>query len=66
MVVDVPHRIDAAGAATLGMSRNILLVLEQSVMHVKNAAKLLRILTKELGIPRERIRPVVNRFNRRG
>jgi pilus assembly protein CpaE len=66
VVVDVPHRIDAAGAATLGMSRNILLVLEQSVLHVKNAAKLLRILTKELGIPRERIRAIVNRFNRRG
>jgi pilus assembly protein CpaE len=66
VVVDVPHRIDAAGAATLGMSRNILIVLEQSVLHVKNAVKLLRILTKELGIPRERIRAVVNRFNRRG
>jgi pilus assembly protein CpaE len=65
VIADVPHRIDAAGAATLGMARNILLVLEQSVLHVKNAAKLLRILTKELGIPRERIRAVVNRFNRR-
>jgi pilus assembly protein CpaE len=65
VVVDVPHRVDALSAAALGMSRNILVALEQSVLHVKNAAKLVRVLTKELGIPRERIRAVVNRFNRR-
>jgi pilus assembly protein CpaE len=65
VVADVPHRIDAAGAAALGMSRNILIVLEQSVLHVKNAVKLIRVLTRELGVPRERIRIVINRYSRR-
>src|SRR5688572_11710107 len=65
VVVDVPHKIDAAGAAAIDASRHILIVLEQSVLHVKNGAKLVRALTRELGIPRERIRAVVNRFSKR-
>lgn len=65
VVIDVPHRIDAVGAATLDASRHILIVLEQSVLHVKNGVKLIRVLTRELGIPRERIRAVVNRFSKR-
>lgn len=65
VMVDVPHQIDMLNAAVFGMARNVLVVLEQSVLHVKNAAKLLRILTKELGVRPERIRLIVNRFSRR-
>lgn len=65
VVVDVPHQLDALGAGALGMARHVLVVLEQSVLHVKNAAKLLRVLTKELGIAPARVRIVLNRFSRR-
>jgi len=65
VVVDVPHQLDPMGASALGMARHVLVVLEQSVLHVKNSAKLLRVLTKELGIAPDRIRVVLNRFSRR-
>jgi pilus assembly protein CpaE len=65
VLVDSPHYIDTHNAAVLGMARSVLLVLQQSVMHVKNAARLMHILNHELAVPRERIRIVVNRFNKR-
>ena len=52
-------------ATVFGMARSVLLVLEQSVLHVKNAARLIQILTKELALPRERIRIIVNRYSKR-
>ena len=44
--------------------RSVLLVLEQSVLHVKNSARLLSILTKELALPPERIKVIVNRYGK--
>jgi pilus assembly protein CpaE len=66
VIVDSPHQIDAVNATVFGLARSVLVVLEQSVSHVKNAARLMRILTKELGLPRDHIKVVVNRFNKRG
>lgn len=65
VIVDSPHHIDALNATVFGMARSVLLVLEQSVLHVKNAARLLNILTRELGLPQERIRIIVNRYSKR-
>jgi pilus assembly protein CpaE len=65
VIVDSPHQIDALNATVFGMARSVLLVLEQSVLHVKNSARLLSILTKELALPQERIRVIVNRYSKR-
>lgn len=65
VIVDSPHQIDTVNATVFGMARSVLVVLEQSVLHVKNAARLLNILTRELALPRERIKIVVNRYNKR-
>lgn len=65
VIVDSPHHIDALNATAFGMARSVLLVLQQSVLHVKNASRLLSILTKELALPRERIRIIVNRYSKR-
>ena len=65
VIVDSPHHIDTLNATVFGMARSILVVLEQAVLHVKNAARLLSILTKELALPRERIRIIVNRYSKR-
>ncbi len=65
VIVDSPHHIDPLNATVFGMARSVLLVLQQSVLHVKNAARLLSILTKELALPRERVRIVVNRYSKR-
>jgi pilus assembly protein CpaE len=65
ILVDSPHQIDTHNAAVLGMARTVLVVLQQSVLHVKNASRLLHILSRELAVPRERIKIVVNRFSKR-
>ena len=39
-------------------------MLEQSVLHVKNSARLLSILTRELALPQERIKVIVNRYSK--
>ncbi len=65
VVVDVPHQLDAMGAGALGVARHVLVVLEQSVLHVKNASKLLRVLTKEIGVAPGRMRIILNRYSRR-
>jgi pilus assembly protein CpaE len=65
VLVDSPHHVDAINATVFGVARSVLVVLQQSVLHVKNAARLIQILTKELGLPRDRIRIIVNRYSKR-
>ena len=64
VVVDVPHVLDNLTATAFSVSTHILLVLQQSVLHVRNAARLLHILKTELGVPPERIRIVLNRYRK--
>jgi pilus assembly protein CpaE len=64
VVVDVPHTLDALTATIFGLSTNIVLVLQQSLLHVRNAVRLLQILKNELGIAPERIRIAVNRYQK--
>jgi pilus assembly protein CpaE len=61
VVVDVPHAIDTLNALVFGLANQVFVVLQQSVLHVRNAVRLSRILTDELGVGRDRIRVVVNR-----
>jgi len=64
VVLDLPHVIDNLTATLFGLSTHILLVLQQSVLHVHSAARLLHILRTELGVPPERIRVVINRYQK--
>lgn len=62
IVMDVPRQIDALSAVALERAEHIIVVIQQSLSHVRNASCLLNILKLELGIPDERIIVVVNRF----
>jgi len=64
VVVDVPHVLDPLTATVFSLSSHVVLILQQSLLHVRNAARLLHILKTELGVPPERIRVVVNRFQK--
>jgi pilus assembly protein CpaE len=64
VVVDVPHTLDALTATVFSMSTHVVMVLQQSLLHVRNAARLMQILKNELGVPPERIHVVVNRYQR--
>ena len=38
--------------------------MQQSLLHVRNAARLLQILKTELGVPPDRVRLIVNRYEK--
>ncbi len=65
VVIDVPRHLDALGMATLRRADTVLLVLQQSLLSVREAAYLRQLLRTELGIPAEAIRCVVNRHEKR-
>lgn len=57
--------LDAATTVALAESQHIVIVLEQSVAQVHNAARLFRLLTQQLGVPSSRIVVALNRYTRR-
>jgi pilus assembly protein CpaE len=65
VVVDVPHSLDAVSATALGAASHVVIVLQQSVAQVRNAVRLVRLLSQKLGMPRDRIRAVVNRHQKK-
>jgi pilus assembly protein CpaE len=64
VIVDLPHVLDSLTATVFSVSTNVVLVLQQSLLHVRNAARLLQILRTELGVPSDRIRVLVNRYQK--
>jgi pilus assembly protein CpaE len=65
VVIDASHSLDDLSMTTLGMARNVILVLQQSVVQLKQAARMLRGLQVDIGIPDDRITVVVNRHLKR-
>jgi len=63
-VADSPNRLDTVTEFFLERADDILLVVQQSLPHVQDAARMMKLLTKELAIPDDRIRVVVNRFTK--
>jgi pilus assembly protein CpaE len=62
VVADLPHRIDAFSTTVLERSDRILLVVQQTLAHVNGAAKLLHVISSELGMHRDCVEIVVSRF----
>lgn len=62
VVADLPRRIDTFSTTVLERSDRILLVVQQSLAHINCAAKLLQFVCCELGMQRDRVEIVVNRF----
>jgi len=64
IVADGSHALDDVTLTTLGMARNVVLVVQQSVIQLKNAARTLGTLHNEIGIPAERVLVLVNRHSK--
>jgi pilus assembly protein CpaE len=65
VVVDGAYTLTELSATTLGMSKAVVLVIQQSVVQLKQAARSMRVLLSEFGIPDDRITVVVNRHHKR-
>ena len=66
IVVDMPRQIDAISSLILQHADKIVLVMEASLAHTRDAKRLLQILHQVLGLPRERIKIVINRYDKSG
>jgi len=64
VVIDLPRRIDPASVAVLERAANVVVVVQQSVTTLRDATRLLRILRRDVGVPRDRICIVVNRYDK--
>lgn len=65
VVVDASHALDEPVITTLGMARTVIVVVQQSVVQLRQAARLIRVLHGDFAIPDDRIVVVVNRFLKR-
>jgi pilus assembly protein CpaE len=63
VVCDLPRQVDPATATVMELAHNILIVMQQSLAHVRDAKRLLNILKTDLQIGPERISVVINRYD---
>lgn len=64
VVADLPRRVDVLGATVLEHSDQILMLVQQSLAHIADAAQMIQLLTKELAVPLNRIKVVLNRHTK--
>jgi len=64
VVVDLPRHIDLLTATVLEQADTIAIVLQQNLMHLRDAKFLLRMIAKDLGIDSEKVIILVNRYDK--
>ncbi|QFU12016.1 Sporulation initiation inhibitor protein Soj [Stutzerimonas frequens] len=64
VVVDLPRQIDHLTGITLEQADQVYVVLQQSLSHLKDAVRLVRIMREDLGIRGDRLQLVVNRYDK--
>jgi pilus assembly protein CpaE len=66
VVIDLPRTFDVISKTILEESDNVLIVVQQHVVGLRDATRVMKIIRVDLGIPRERIHVVVNRYSKDG
>lgn len=64
LVVDLPRLIDPIFNLVLEQADHILVVMQQELFSVRDAQRMIQIMTQDLGLPLNRIIPVLNRYER--
>ena len=64
VVVDLPRRVDGVAAVVMEYAQHVVLVLQQSVAAVRDATRLMNCLRRDLGVSKDRIVVVVNRYSK--
>lgn len=64
LIVDAPNRLNTVTDFFLERADQIILVVQQSLPNIQDAARMLQLLTGELAIPKTRVNVVVNRFTK--
>ncbi|MCY1365913.1 septum site-determining protein MinD [compost metagenome] len=63
-MLDLPRQIDHITGVALEQADSVIIVVQQSLSHLKDATRLMRILRDDLGVQASRLRVVVNRYNK--
>lgn len=64
VVVDLPHYVDGISTTVLERSERILVIVQQSVAHLNGAARLMQVIHEDLGMRRDCMDVVLNRYVR--
>ncbi|HBX56580.1 AAA family ATPase [Pseudomonas sp. UBA2684] len=64
VVVDLPRQIDHLTGITLEQADRVYVLVQQSLSHLKDATRLVRIMREELGVQGDRLQVVVNRYDK--
>lgn len=64
VIADSPNRLNTLTEFFLERADKIVLIVQQSLPHVQDAARTIQLLTNEIAIPEDRISVVVNRFSK--
>jgi len=63
--IDLPRNVDAFNSMVMERSDNILVVVQQSIAHLRDAKRLLRLMINGLGIDKRRLQVVINRYDKK-
>lgn len=61
VVADLPRRIDMLSAGVLEHSDQVLIIVQPTLAHINDAARMIKVITKELAVAMDRVTIVVNR-----
>lgn len=64
LVVDVPRQLEPFSAIVLERADRVVLVMQQSIPSLHDATTMYEILTRNLAVPADHIRIVVNRYQK--
>jgi pilus assembly protein CpaE len=64
VIIDLPRRIDPVSALVIERANHVVLVVQQSVATLRDGTRLFTCLRRDLGISKDRIVVVVNRYDK--
>jgi pilus assembly protein CpaE len=64
VVVDLPRRIEPLSALIIERAQHVALIVQQSVATLRDATRLVTCLRRDLGVSKDRIVVVVNRYEK--
>lgn len=64
LIVDLPRQIDLTTTTILEKADQVVIVLQQGITHLRDAARLIEVLRRDLDIPDHRILVALNRYEK--
>ncbi|MGH8480520.1 MAG: AAA family ATPase [Gammaproteobacteria bacterium] len=64
VVVDLPRQFDPVCSRIMERAEHLLIVMQQGITHLRDAKRMVRVATRDLAIPNDRIHLVVNRYDK--